>query len=246
VLICDQALACDPQLIQTIASALRMFAERAQLLQRLHRQLDELRASRARITEAGDAARRRLERDLHDGAQQRFVLLSMTLASTLPQFGELPGATDLQATVARANNELRQGLAELRELARGIHPIVVTDRGLASAVESLVARMEIPVELAVVMDRLPAAVEVAAYYVVCEALTNVARHAGASRARVSAQAEPGRLVVEVIDDGAGGASLESGSGLRGIADRVAVLGGALYVESPRGRGTRLRAELPCS
>ena len=147
-MIYDAALASDPRLVQTIGSALRMNMERARLIQRLHGQLDELRATSVRIAEAGDAARRRLERDLHDGAQQHFVLLSMTLASTLRQLEERPEASDLHATMARAADELQQGLIELRELARGIHPTVVTERGLAHAVDSLVARMPIPVEVA--------------------------------------------------------------------------------------------------
>jgi signal transduction histidine kinase len=246
VVIYDAALATDPKLVQTIGSALRVGMERAQLIHRLHGQLDELRASRARIAEAGDAARRRLERDLHDGAQQRFVLLSMTLASTLRQLEARPEAADLQAAMAPAADELQQGLAELRELARGIHPTVVTERGLAPAVHSLVARMPMPVEVVAVEDRFPAPVEMAAYYVVCEALTNVARHSGASSARVSVSKQRGRLVVEVVDDGSGGASPGSGSGLRGMTDRVAVIGGSLSFESPAGGGTRLRAEFPCA
>jgi signal transduction histidine kinase len=241
----DQALSGDPRLVRTIESALRLVAERERLLERLHGQLEEVRASRARIAEADDAARRRLERDLHDGAQQRLVTLSMTLASTLRQLRDLPGASDLEAALTLAGDELRQSLAELRELAHGIHPSVLSDHGLAGAIQSLVARMPMPVEAVTVTDRFPPAVELTAYYVLCEALTNVARHSGASRARVSAVGERGRLVVEVVDDGAGAAVVTSGSGLRGIADRVEACGGALSVESPPGGGTRLRAELPC-
>ena len=246
IVLYDRALASDPRLPETIASALRMGAERGSILRQLRGNLDELRASRARIAEAGDAARRQLERDLHDGAQQRFVVLSMTLASTLRELGERPEASELRATLARATQEVREGLAELRELARGIHPALVTDRGLADAIDSLVARMPIPVEVATAPDRFPPPVEMTAYYVVCEALTNVTRHAGASSAHVSVRREPGALVVEVVDDGSGGARPETGSGLRGIADRVAALDGTLSIESPDGGGTRIRAVLPCA
>jgi signal transduction histidine kinase len=242
----DQALSADPRLVQTIASALRLVAERARLLEHLQGQLEEVRASRARIAEADDAARRRLERDLHDGAQQRLVTLSMTLASTLRQLRNLPGASDLQATLVLAGDELRQSLAELRELAHGIHPSVLSDHGLAGAIQSLVARMPMLVEVVAVADRFPPPVELTAYYVLCEALTNVARHSGATHARVSAVGEHGRLVVDVVDDGAGGAVAKPGSGLRGIADRVEACGGTLSVQSPPGGGTRLRAELPCA
>ncbi len=246
VVVHDQALSGDPRLVQTIASALRLVAERARLLERLHGQLEEVRVSRARIAEADDAARRRLERNLHDGAQQRLVALSMTLASTVRQLGDLPGASDLQATLALVGDELRQSLAELRELAHGIHPSVLSDHGLAGAIQSLVARMPVPVEVDAVADRFPPLVELTAYYVLCEALTNVAKHSGASRARVSAVGEQGRLVLEVVDDGSGGAVVKSGSGLRGIADRVEACGGTLSIFSPPGDGTRLRAELPCA
>jgi signal transduction histidine kinase len=246
VVVHDRALEVDPMLVQTIASALRLVAERARLLDSLNGQLEEVRASRARIAEAGDEARRRLERDLHDGAQQRLVTLSMTLASTERQLRDLPGSSDLLAALALARDELRQSLAELREFAHGMHPSVLSDRGLVGAIESLAARMPVPVEVVAAGDRFPPAVEAAAYFVVCEALTNVARHSGATSAQVSARAFDDRLVLEVVDDGSGGAVAGRGSGLRGIADRVAACGGALSIESPPGGGTRLRAELPCA
>jgi signal transduction histidine kinase len=246
VVVHDRALSDDPRLVRTIASALRLVAERARMLEHLRGQLEEVRASRARIAEADDAARRRLERDLHDGAQQRLVTLSMTLASTLRQLRDLPGASDLHVALALAGDELRQSLAELRELAHGIHPSVLSDHGLAGAIQSLVARMPLPVEVVTVADRFPPPIELTAYYVLCEALTNVARHSGASHARVSAVGERGSLVLEVVDDGSGGAAPRPGSGLGGIADRVEACGGALSVESPPGGGTRLRVELPCA
>jgi signal transduction histidine kinase len=246
VVVHDQALSDDPLLVQTMASAVRLVAERARLLEDLRGQLQEVRASRARIAEAGDTARRRLERDLHDGAQQRLVTLSLTLASTLLQLRDTPGASDVRATLALAGDELRQSLAELRELAHGIHPSVLSDHGLAGAIWSLAARMPMAVEVDAAQRRFPPPVELTAYYVLCEALTNVARHSGASRARVSAVEEQGRLVLEVVDNGRGGAVARSGSGLRGIADRVEACGGAISVESTPGGGTRLRAELPCT
>jgi signal transduction histidine kinase len=245
VVVHDQALSDDPRLVRTIASALRLVAERAQLLEHLRRQLEEVRASRARIAEADDAARRALERDLHDGAQQRLVTLSMTLASTLLQLRDTPGASDVRATLALAGDELQQSLAELRELAHGIHPAVLSDHGLAGAIQSLAARMPMPVVVDAVADRFPPPVELTAYYVLSEALTNVARHSSASHVRVSAVGEHGHLVLEVVDDGSGGAVATPGSGLRGIADRVEACGGAISVESTPGGGTRLRAELPC-
>jgi signal transduction histidine kinase len=243
VVVHDRALSDDPRLVRTVTSALRLVAERAQQLERL----EEVRAFPARMAEADDAARRRLERDLHDGAQQRLVTLSMTLASTLRQIADQPALSDLRATLALAGDEVRRSLVELRELAHGIYPTVLSDHGLAGAISSLAARMPIPVEVDATPDRFPTAVELTAYYVLCEALTNVARHSGASRARVSAVRDHGRLVLEVVDDGMGGAAATpGGSGLRGIADRVEACGGLVSIESAPGRGTRLRAELPCA
>ena len=205
-------------------------------------QEEEIRASRARIVHAADEARRGLERNLHDGAQQRLVALSIALRLVESRLREDPGAA---ATILEgAREELAQALEELRELARGIHPAVLTDRGLAPAVQALVARVPIPVEVDVPAGRLPPAVEAASYYVVAEALTNVAKYADASTARVQVTQDDGRVVVEVADDGAGGADPGRGSGLRGLADRVAALDGSLVVESPTGQGTRVRAEIP--
>jgi PAS domain S-box-containing protein len=198
---------------------------------------EQLAASRARIVQAGDAERRRLERNLHDGAQQRLVSLSLTLrlaARRHPEDSQLIGAVD----------ELSHALEELRELARGIHPAVLTEYGLTPAVESLAARAPFPVELDLALEeRLPPPVEAAAYYVVAEALTNVAKYAHASCVQVHVAQEDGHARVEVSDDGVGGAR-ESGSGLRGLADRVEALGGALWLRSPPGEGTSLVAEIP--
>jgi PAS domain S-box-containing protein len=203
----------------------------------------ELKASRSRIVEAADDARRRLERNLHDGAQQRLVSLSLALRLAQSRLHDDPeGAEQL---LAGASEELTQALAELRELARGIHPAVLTDRGLPAALEALAARAPLPVELSADLDgRLPGPVEAAAYYVVAEALTNVAKYSEASAVEVRAERQNGRVVVEVADDGIGGADPSLGSGLRGLADRVEALDGRLEVESKTGDGTTVRAVIP--
>jgi PAS domain S-box-containing protein len=203
----------------------------------------ELRRSRARIVEAGDVERRRLERNLHDGAQQRLVSLSLALRLAQAKLRDDPD--EAERLLSASSEELGQALEELRELARGIHPAVLTDRGLAPALEALVARTPLPVELALGDDSLPAPVEAAAYYVVSEALANVTKYAGASGVAVSVERKNGRAVVEVADDGVGGADPARGSGLRGLSDRVEALDGHLVVESAPGRGTRVRAEIPC-
>jgi PAS domain S-box-containing protein len=205
----------------------------------------ELRASRARIVEVGDAERRRLERNLHDGAQQRLVSISLLLGLASAQADHDPAGTRRQLGCIR--EELALALAELRELARGLHPAILTDRGLAAALESLAGRAPVPVTItAALSEELPGAIEAAAYYVVAEALTNVAKYACASGAQIDVAIADGRVVIEVSDDGVGGANVGEGSGLRGLADRVEALGGRLDVRSPRGEGTLLRAEIPCA
>jgi signal transduction histidine kinase len=203
---------------------------------------EELRASRARIVAAGDAERRRLERDLHDGAQARLVALAVLLRTARTRAdGELATMLD------RALEELQTSLSELRELARGIHPAVLTDRGLEPALQALASRAPVPVTVdADSDDRLPGPVESAAYFVVSEALTNVAKYARATQATVAVRRENGQVVVEVTDDGVGGADAAQGSGLRGLADRVAALDGTLSFESPAGEGTRVHAQIPFS
>jgi signal transduction histidine kinase len=205
----------------------------------------ELRASRARIVEAADAERRRLERDLHDGAQQR--LLGARLALRLARDRLQADAADgLDGLLAEADQELGQAVEELRALAHGIHPAVLTDEGLAAALEVLARRAAVPVELVGgPPGRLPASVEAAAYFVASEALANVGKHARASRAIIAVGLAGGRLSIEVADDGVGGADPARGSGLRGLCDRVEALGGGVRIQSPPGGGTRLRAELPC-
>jgi PAS domain S-box-containing protein len=203
-----------------------------------------LAASRRRIVQAGDEERRRLERNLHDGAQQRLVALALTVRMVERKLESDPETACRM--LAHAGTELDQALAELREIARGLHPAVLTDRGLGPALDALATRAPIPVDVAGAIDtRLPAPVEAAAYYVVAEALTNVAKYARASEARIDVRRDDGRVVVEVADDGVGGADASRGSGLRGLADRVEALGGRLEVSSPAGGGTTLRATLPC-
>jgi PAS domain S-box-containing protein len=206
------------------------------------RQEEEVRASRSRIVAAADDARRMLERNLHDGAQQRLVALSLTLRLAQGRIAGDPAAAETILESARA--ELSLAIEDLRELARGIHPAVLTDRGLEAALEALAGRSPVPVEVTVPTERLPGSVEAAAYYVVAEALTNVAKYAQASTAQVRVSRDDGRALVEVSDDGVGGADASTGTGLRGLADRVAALDGTLEVESPPGGGTRIRADLP--
>jgi signal transduction histidine kinase len=217
--------------------------ENVRLDAELQARLEELRESRARIVEASYAERRRLERDLHDGAQQRLVALGLDLRRARSELDRDPGAAgDL---LERAAGELAAATEELRELARGIHPPVLTDRGLVPALEALASRSPLPVRVeSRGSGRAPAAVEAAAYFVVSEALTNVARHARAERAEVHVAGANGRLEVEIRDDGVGGADASGGSGLRGLADRVAALGGSLHVDSAAGSGTTVRAVIP--
>ena len=209
----------------------------------LHARLEELAASRARIVTAGDVERRRLERNLHDGAQQRIVALTLSLRLALAKLDKDPAAA--RALLADAGEELSFALDELRELARGLHPAVLSDRGLRAAVEALAGGAPVAVELAEMPDeRLPAPVEAAAYYLIAEALTNVAKYAAATTVRVRVVAGDDSVTVEVTDDGVGGADPAGGSGLRGLADRVEALGGSLEVHSPTGDGTSLRATVP--
>jgi signal transduction histidine kinase len=205
--------------------------------------VDEMRSGQARIIEAADAARRRIERDLHDGAQQRLVALSLKLGMARKRLeSEGNGASEL---VAEAHEQSKLALVELRDLARGIHPAILTERGLGPALEELATRSTVPVFVEELPDeRLPAAAEAAAYFVVAECLANVAKYAQASEASVHARREVGRVVVEVVDDGVGGADPATGSGLRGLADRVEALGGLLTVASVTGMGTTVRAEIP--
>jgi signal transduction histidine kinase len=204
----------------------------------------KLAASRVRIVEAGDTERRRLERNLHDGAQQRLVSLALKLRLIKTSLRNNPETAE--SLLSEAGNELDHALGELRELARGIHPAVLTERGLESAIRALAERAPVPVELTRVPDdRLPSSVEAAIYYLVAEAITNVAKYAQATHASVAVERSNGFATVVVRDDGVGGAEPAPGSGLVGLADRVEALGGRLHIESPPGRGTELTAEIPC-
>ena len=201
-----------------------------------------LQDSRARIIAAADAERRRLERDLHDGAQQRLVALSMQLGLAKRRLAKGEDVGDLVVT---ADREAKAAIGELRDLARGLHPAVLTDRGLAPALRDVATRSAVPVELGELPEeRLPGPVEAAAYFTVSEALTNVAKYAQATSVHVEVTPRDGVLAIAVTDDGIGGASPGGGSGLRGLADRLAALGGELEVESPPGEGTTLRARIP--
>jgi signal transduction histidine kinase len=243
VLIHDVALNEDPGLVEAAGAAAQFAIENERLQAELRAQLDEVRASRARLVTTADTERRKVERDLHDGAQQRLVTLALALRMARDQAGAT-GDPALTALLDEAANELGVALRELRELARGIHPAILTEEGLGAAIGTLARRSPFPVEVRVPADRYPSSVEATAYFVVCESLANAAKHAGASGVTVGAMLVDGRLRVEVADDGQGGADLEAGSGLRGLADRVAALGGTFRLASPPGGGTQVVAEIP--
>ena len=239
----DPVLSEDGALLQTVGNAAALALENERLDAELRARVEELRASRTRIVEAGYAERRRVERDLHDGAQQRLVSLALNMRMVRSEIRADPD--EAERLLDGVGEELDGALGELRELARGIHPGVLTDRGLGAALESLAGRAPLPVELGLGSGtRLPQAIESAAYFVVAEALTNVAKYANAKSASVELSEVDGELVVQVSDDGIGGADPRDGSGLRGLADRVAALGGRLDVESPAGTGTTVSAIIP--
>ena len=241
MLLHDPSLADEPELVHAVGGAAALALENERLTADLRATVSELRASRARIVESADNARRQIERDLHDGAQQRLVALALTLRMARTRTTD----DDARQFLDEASANLDEAIKELRELARGIHPAVLSDRGLGSALEALAGRMPLPIEIGAVPDeRLPERVEAAAYFVVAEAITNVARYASASHASVNLACDDGQLVVEVSDDGIGGANPSNGSGLRGLSDRIAALDGRLEVTSPPGEGTTVRALLP--
>ena len=238
----DPALLEEPELVESVRATAALVLENERLAAEIRAQLAEVQASRARIVTATDEERRRLERDLHDGAQQRLVGLSLKLA--LAQVGAEPAAAD---ALARAQDDLESALGELREFARGVHPSILREDGLDAAVQTLARRASVPVAVSgSVGVRLPDAVELAAYFFVSEALTNVAKHARAASAVVTLASHDDLLVVTVADDGVGGAAPEHGSGLAGLADRLAALDGRLDVESPTERGTTVTATIPCA
>jgi signal transduction histidine kinase len=239
----DASLLDDPDFVRGVGAAAALALENERLGAELRAKVDELRSSRTRMIEAGLAERRRLERDLHDGAQQRLVSLALELRMAEDRIDGDPAAA--RKLLDAAGEELEAALAELRELARGIHPAVLSDRGLDAALEALAHRAPVPVELEDTPgERLPEPVELAAYFVVTEALTNVAKYAQASRASVRAVRRDGHLYVEVSDDGVGGADPSRGSGRRVLTDRLSGLEGRLDVRSENGDGTTVRAEIP--
>jgi len=245
-LVHDPHLLDDPGLVASVIAAARLAVENEQLHAEIEAQLAEVQASRARIVHAGDAERRRLERDLHDGAQQRLVALSLALRRM--RTGH-PDADDpnLAASLDEASSMVRDALTELRELARGIHPAVLTEAGLDGAIASLVAGSPAEITVERLPDqRLSPDVEAAAYFFVSEALANVAKHAPGARVRVCAEVADGQLALEVADDGPGGAAPDHGTGLLGLRDRVATVGGRFELDSPAGDGTRVRAWIPAS
>ncbi|MEA2401114.1 MAG: hypothetical protein QOK00_1517 [Thermoleophilaceae bacterium] len=240
------ALAHDDQggYVDAIGAAASLALENERLEAELRSKVEELRASRQRMLTIGLEERRRLERDLHDGAQQRLVSMALNMRLARGRLRDDPGGAE--ALLEGAGEELEAALEELRELARGIHPAVLSDRGLDTALETLARRAPVPVELErLPNERLPEPVELAAYFVVAEALTNVAKYAGASHATVNVERVNGRVVVQVADDGIGGADPEAGTGLRGLADRLAVIEGRLEIDSPPGQGTTITAKIPC-
>jgi signal transduction histidine kinase len=240
----DASLTEDPALVEAAFAAAAMALENERLQAELRARLEDLRASRARIVHAGDTERRRLERNLHDGAQQRLVSVSIALGLATSALATRP--EEAREIVSSAQRELGDALAELRELARGIHPAILTAQGLPAALDALGARVPVPVELDVAPGRLTEAVEAAAYYVVAETVTNAVKYAEAQRVRVEIARAEGEVVVTVSDDGRGGADPAAGSGLRGLADRVEALDGRFAVDSPPGGGTTVTAVLPCA
>ena len=230
--------------VRAVGGAAALAIQNERLDAELRAKLEELRASRERMLRIGLEERRRLERNLHDGAQQRLVSLALNLRVARSKLRQDPGGAE--ELLAEAGDELNSALEELRELARGLHPAVLSERGLRTAVESLALRAPVPVELGPLpSERLPEEIELATYFVISEALTNVAKYACATQATVRVERHNGRVVVAVADDGVGGADPGKGSGLRGLADRMAVLEGRLEVKSEPGRGTTVKASIPC-
>jgi signal transduction histidine kinase len=244
-LVHDPALDENTELVHSVCAAAGLTLENERLHAELRARLAELQASRARLVEATDVERRRIERDLHDGTQQRLVSIAMSLGLLE---SKLPGRpTEAKPLVHETRQALTVALEELRELTQGIHPTLLAERGLAVALDELCRRSALPAQVELALgERLPDQVESAAYFFASEALTNAAKHSHASNVRITASSDGRTLTVEVADDGIGGATASGGSGLRGLADRVEALGGRLTLSSPPGRGTSLRSEIPCA
>jgi signal transduction histidine kinase len=239
----DAILLEDPGLIASVAGAMRLAVENDRLTSEVEAQLQEVRASRARIVEAGDLERRRVERDLHDGAQQRLISLSLELRVARNALGD-NGDPAVRRSLDRAAEEAIAALSELRDLALGIHPLILTESGLGEAVESLADRTAVDVLVDIGSERYSPAVEGAAYFVISEALANVSKYANATKATVRVRGVADHMTIEVDDDGIGGADPHAGSGLRGLADRLAALDGTIAVVSPVGGGTKISARIP--
>jgi signal transduction histidine kinase len=245
MLLHDPALEYNSGLVESVCAAAGLALENERLQAELRARLVELNRSRGRLVEATDAERRRIERNLHDGTQQRLVSIAMSLG--LLESKLAPDQTDAAPIVREARTALTLALEELRELTQGIHPTLLVERGLPVALEELCRRAGLPAHLQVDLDvRLPDQVETAAYYFVSEALSNAVKHSHGSEIRVGVSYDGRTLTAEIADDGIGGAAVGAGSGLRGLADRVEALGGQFTVSSPPGRGTRLKAEIPCA
>ena len=245
VLLHDPVLEHNAELVASVCAAASLTLENERLQAELRARLLELQASRARLVQATDAERRRIERDLHDGTQQRLVSIAMSLGLLETKLPDQPEAA--QPLVRETREALALALAELRELTHGINPPLLTERGLPEALDELCHRAALPTRLDLTLDRrLPDEIETAVYFMVSEALTNAAKHSHGSEIRVFASYRGQRLTVEIGDDGIGSATPTGGSGLRGLADRIEALGGRFTVSSPPGRGTTLRAEIPCA
>jgi signal transduction histidine kinase len=240
----DEALSDEPELLRAVSAAAALALDNERLQAELRARLDELKASRARVVEAADTERKRIERNLHDATQQRLTSVTLALGLAEAKLASDPGAA--RRDLAQAKQALAAALAELRDLSQGIHPSVLTEGGLAPALEDLAYTAPLPVTITADLNgRLPEQVEAGAYYVVAETLTNIAKHAHASAATIKLTREHGRLLLSVSDDGVGGADPTRGSGLCGLADRIHALGGTFEVVSRPGRGTRIRTVIPC-
>jgi signal transduction histidine kinase len=238
----DPSLSPNDDLVRAAIAASSFALENAQLETALRDQLTEVRESRLRIIEAGIIERQRLERNLHDGAQQRLLALKVMLATAESDVSDA-GA---HAVITRVRSELGQVLEELRDLAHGLHPAVLTQLGLDQAITSMAERYTIPIDVSLPPGRFGESAEITAYFFIAESITNAIKHARARRITVTGERAGASLHITVGDDGLGGASISAGTGIRGVIDRVRAVGGEVRLDSPAGRGTRIRAEIPCA
>jgi signal transduction histidine kinase len=241
----DRALLNEPELLDAAAAASRLALHNARLTAQVRAQLDELQRSRTRLVLAVDQERRHLERDLHDGVQQQLLAVALELGRLRQQVAS-DGHDQLGRSLERTRRALEHGIDELRRFARGIHPQVLTDRGVPAALEALAQRAPLPITIDAELERLPSAIESTLYLIAAEAVTNTIRHGDATHVRIHARCLNGHAALDISDDGRGGAQTSGGSGLQGLEDRVAALGGTITLDSPRGRGTRMHIDLPLS